>query len=1222
MNQYIQKLLILIFTLTAIPVKSAEDLTFEHLSLEKGISHNLTRVIIQDQKGFMWFGTMFGLIKFDGIKYTTYRNHPSDSLSLSHDDILCILEDHDHNLWIGTRGGGLNRFNRHTESFEYFLNDPDDSLSITGNIVNCLLEDRNKNLWIGTESGLNKLDLTDTTAIKSGRAVFKRYIRNLWNVKSLSDNSVHALFEDPEGNLWVGTKNGLNRFDLYSERFKWFQNFNPKYTRVYNDGIFSAINGIKKNGNSLASILKPQHFEDLKKQFTITQPTYVLIYGLGEGRSEFRGEPVLYLSDLGWLEKLPGREVVWKMGYQNTFYAGGAEKNRVQINTIKLAAGTYQLRYQSDDSHGYGDWNNTPPENLENWGIQIFSISEGQFRKYQQLISNTRPTRLNSISHNSVTSISICEGSNELWIGTAGGGLNRFDINSEQFYYYKHDDADPNSLLNNHINTLFEDDGCVLWVGTSGGLSRLDKDTEKFTNFVHDPLDPSSLSSNFIYTLCKDRSGILWCGTYWGGIDKLDFKKSRFQHIRKNISSSSKLAENNYQALCADTSSGVIWIGTWGDGLIRYKIQDNQFINFLHDRDNKNSLSNNYVKVLLEDRNFLWIGTYGGGLNLFDIKKKQFRHFYYNSRDPESLSGNEINALYLDQDRNLWVGTDGNGIAILDHEQQKFKRMLNDPDSVSILGSNEIYCFHKDSQNRLWIGTSEGLTFYNSETGEFHTLKHNPDDPQSLNNNYIYSIHEAKNGRDSALWIGTAGGLNRFDPESGTFKSYTEDNGLPNRVICGIEEDRNGFLWLSTNKGLSRFDPKMKIFSNFDLSDGLQSNMFNIGSFTALSDGYLAFGGINGMNIFDPSMVITNTFVPPVYITGFRRFNQYMTFNTAINDLNELVLDYDDNFFTIEFAALDYSHPEKNLYAYKLEGMNDRWIHCGNENFANYTNLSPGKYTFRVRGTNSDGVWNMEGAELNIVIRPPFWMTWWFRSLIGFVVLGLLSGAVIMVIRRERQKTIINQRISELRLQALRAQMNPHFIFNTINSIQYFISKKDEDSAYFYLTKFSKLLRRTLENSEKSTIQLAEEIENLKLYLELQLLRYGDKFTYEINVDKGVDLNSVEIPGMILQPYIENSIQHGFVKNIKYGKIIISIKLEKDLLVCTVDDNGIGFKSALKTKSLKNPKHSSSGMKLTHERLDILNRAHKNTIDVSVQDFGEIDPKQNGTRVTIHIPVH
>jgi ligand-binding sensor domain-containing protein len=836
-------------------------------------------------------------------------------------------------------------------------------------------------------------------------------------------------------------------------------------------------------------------------------------------------------------------------------------------------------------------------------------------------LENDISTQLNSVSDNFITSILRCNDKKQLWIGTGNNGLNKFDVENEIFTHYVHNPKDNNSLINNSVNTLFEDNNCILWIGTSGGISSFDVNSGTFKAFRHEPLNKNSLSSNFVYAIYKDLSNILWCGTYWGGIDKLDFKAKRFEHIQKNISSLSKLAENNFHSLL-ELKDNRILIGTWGDGLILYDRSNKSFKNFYYDSKNPNTISNNFIRTIYQDKNGdIWIGTYGGGLNKFDIRKKKFTRYYYDSRNPNSISSNSVVTIYRDSRDILWIGTFGGGINKFNPVDESFIRFQHQDTDEKSISSNEIYCIYEDDQNNLWFGTAAGLDQFNSTTNQFIRYLQESNNLNYLSNNYVYSIVMAHNGRDSSMWVGTAGGLYRFNPESGDVKRYTEENGLPNRVICGIVEDDNGFLWLSTNRGLSRFDPKMKNFSNYDVADGLQSNMFNIGSYYKFSSGELGFGGINGLNIFHPQNIISNTYVPPVYIIGLKKFDQPMRFEKDVTDLEEIELSYDDNYFTIEFVSLDFSHPEKNVYAYKLEGVNDNWIHSKNENFASYTNIDPGQYIFKVRGTNSDGVWNMDGDELIISIKPPFWMSWWFRTVVIMVITLALAFTVYTIINREKKKTAINKKISELKLQALQAQMNPHFIFNTINAIQFFINKKDNESAYFYLTKFSRLLRRTLENSEKLRISLAEELESLKLYLELQLLRYSNKFSYQIDIDPDIDIHFIEIPSMVLQPYIENAIQHGFSPKRKDGKLNISLKQKKNMLVCTIEDNGVGIKKSLSIAKEKDSDHTSSGMKLTEERLKIINTAHNDHINVSIEDLTESDECKNGTRVILTIPV-
>ncbi|MEJ2542548.1 MAG: two-component regulator propeller domain-containing protein, partial [Calditrichaceae bacterium] len=346
--------------------------TFEHLSLEKGISHNLTRCIIQDNKGFMWFGTMFGLIKFDGLNYIAYRNHPGDSLSLSHDDILCMIEDRNKYLWIGTRGGGLNRFDPRTKTFIRFSYDSNDSTSLSNNFINTLCEDSLGNLWIGTDFGLNKLDKKyldiKNSELRREKVSFTRYNSNLWNIQSISDDIIKSILYS-DGYVWIGTKNGFNKFDPVSKVFKRYNSYNPSYTKVYLPKVFDRINILKNENKLLVSILKPGHYANIRKEFFLPDSANVLVYCQGEGRSEFRGEPVMAMRDFGSLEKYENNAPIWRMTFKQSKYAGGAEKNRVQINVLTLSKGKYKLRYQSDDSHAFDSWNNTPPNFPQDWGI-------------------------------------------------------------------------------------------------------------------------------------------------------------------------------------------------------------------------------------------------------------------------------------------------------------------------------------------------------------------------------------------------------------------------------------------------------------------------------------------------------------------------------------------------------------------------------------------------------------------------------------------------------------------------------------------------------------------------------------------------------------------------------------------------------------------------------------------------------------------------------------
>jgi DNA-binding CsgD family transcriptional regulator len=294
----------------------------------------------------------------------------------------------------------------------------------------------------------------------------------------------------------------------------------------------------------------------------------------------------------------------------------------------------------------------------------------------------------------------------------------------------------------------------------------------------------------------------------------------------------------------------------------------------------------------------------------------------------------------------------------------------------------------------LWIGTaSGGLNQFNREKQTFRRFQSSPAVPNDLNNNEVLSIYQDRNG---VLWIGTGGGgLNQFDREKETFKHYTRKQGLPNNVVYGILEDNLGNLWLSTNKGISMFNPSTGIFKNFDLRDGLQGYEFNTGAYFKSQSGQMFFGGVNGLNSFYPDRIEENQYIPPVVITEFKIYNKPVAFGKDsplqkhITETGKIILSYKHNIFSFEFAALDFTHPGKNRYMYKMEGFNREWIHLGHKNDIAFTNLDPGEYIFRVRGANSDGIWNNEGASIKIIITPPIWKTWWFRGLIIMLVVFL-----------------------------------------------------------------------------------------------------------------------------------------------------------------------------------------------------------------------------------------
>lgn len=809
------------------------DIVFEQISLEEGLSQSIVECILQDRRGFMWFGTEDGLNKYDGYRFTVVRHNPNDPNSLSYNQLLSIIEDRSGIIWIGTFHGGLNRYDPEEEQVTRYQNDPGDPGSLSHDIVRSVCEDESGALWIGTDNGLNRFN--------KEKKRFTRYMNDPDDPYSLSHNSVRSVYEDKTGVLWIGTDGGgLNRYDRQGDRF---------------------------------------------------------------------------------------------------------------------------IRYQTDagDPH--------------------------------------------TLSHNSVRSI-YEDKSGVLWIGTVGGGLNKFDRQSEQFKHYRNVPDDHNSLSHNEIFSIFEDHTGVLWIGTNGGgLNRFDREKGEFTVYRKDPNDPNSLSYDEIYSIYEDRSGVLWIGTYGGGINKVDRKKKQFVHYKPDPVNPNSLSHDIVWTIYED-ESGLLWIGTHGGGLNRFDRRNKMYTHYRHDPGDPHSLSNDIIRVICEDRSgALWLGTNGGGIVRFDRETEKFESYRYDPDDSLSLSHDEIRSIYEDRLGVLWIGTNGGGLNKFNRHTGEFTRYRNDPDDPTSLSNDFIRVIYEDRTGVFWLGTQGGgLNKFDRETGRFAQYRVDPNDPGSLSNDFIFSIHEDRAG---VLWIGTwGGGLNKFDRERGAFTYYSKDDGLSSNSIYGTLEDDEGNLWISTNNGLSRFNPRTEVFKNYNAEDGLQSNEFNGGSYHKSRSGEMFFGGINGFNAFYPENIRDNPHIPPVVITSFQKLNVEADLDRPISETKELQLSYKDYVFSFEFAALDYTVPGKNMYAYKMEGLDEGWIYTDSEKrFASYTTLAPGKYIFRVKGSNNDGVWNEEGTSIEITITPPFWKTWWFRTLSVLFILGLALALYEWRLKNVRMKT-------------------------------------------------------------------------------------------------------------------------------------------------------------------------------------------------------------------------
>ena len=631
----------------------------------------------------------------------------------------------------------------------------------------------------------------------------------------------------------------------------------------------------------------------------------------------------------------------------------------------------------------------------EGGGLDRFDPRSERFTHYQA--AENDPYGLGS---NFVTAI-YQDSEGTLWIGTGDAGLDRFNSSTGQFIHYRHDPDSVNSLGSNSVTAIHEDPFGRLLVGTQNqGLSRFDPATETFTRIQHDPRDRNSLGDNWIASLYLDRAGILWIGTLGGGLSYIGCPGASFIHYRADPYAPDTLSDDFVWAIRED-HQGALWVGTYGAGLDRFDRDTDEWQNYRHQADDPNSLSHDVVRAVVQDRKgMLWIGTEGGGLDRLDPETGQFTHYRHDPETPSSLSNNAILTLYVDFTGTLWVGT-RNGLNRLDSVPGHFSRYS--------VGNNVIRAVHRDSKHRLWIGAETGLYRLDLETGEQTEFQAGPSEGDGLSANSILSIAEDAQG---AIWLGTfGGGLNRLDPHTGQVTHYREAEGLPSNTVYGILEDEYGHLWLSTNAGISKFDPTTGQFTNYGVADGLQSKEFNAGAFSKSSSGEMFFGGVNGFNAFYPSGVKRNPYAPPVVFTALHQGGTDLETDQLAESTGQVTLRWPDNSFEFEAAVLNFCQPERNQYAYLLEGLDRDWLHVGTQRTGRYTNL-PGKtYTLRLKGSNNDGVWNNEGTSLSVRVIPPFWTTWWFR---GLAILAIATGVVVGYRLRVRS---IETRSRDLELQ-------------------------------------------------------------------------------------------------------------------------------------------------------------------------------------------------------------
>lgn len=973
----------------------------------------------------------------------------------------------------------------------------EDGLSQTS--ILAIEQDKRGYMWFGTATGLNRYDGYD----------FIVYLNELNNPNSISNNKITAIHEDKNGVLWIGTSEGiLNKFDPKTEKF--------------------------------------QHFDIAKS------------------------------SD-------------WYSSEDEKFYNYPLTFSRHQMSTITTIAA---------DNEG-NLW-------LGTWGKGLVKFNpDTEKKKYYYYFKN----KISYLSSNKVVDL-LVDSDNILWIGTFGGGINKIDLNEDNIEQLPignvsnyniffgeniisiYEDSHRNlwigsysegltilshnekkTILNNNdqrnygavrkfpvkkIMDIKEDKDENIWIATFGnGLYSIEMGNWKLKNFVKEQNNPNAIGVNELQSLFVDNSGVLWIGTQLGsGINKLERGKNKFNMLSIQTEPNKSLNDNIVWAVCEDNEEK-IWIGTHRGGINVWDKAQDKFSYY----SEQNGFLDNHIRTIKKDEyGNLWIGTYNKGLVFYSNENKKFKNFVHTENDPRSLSYDQVQALQVDGDSILWIGTFGGGLNKLDLRdfystgKAEFKNYTYHPTSNITLSDNRVYSLYKDEEGNIWIGThGGGVNKFDRESKTFTRFKYDEQNNKSLSNNRILVILGTEN---EDLLIGTfGGGLNRYIKEENTFERLNEKLGMNCSDIYGIIPDNFGF-WLSTGNGIYFVDKEFTSFRNFDISDGLQSLEFSGGAYFMDSDSTYYFGGVNGLNYFTPSNITLDSYSPKVVISRIRVFDKPIK-----GDQENLVFDMDENYFSFEFASLDFKNPSKNKYKYLLEGLDSKWSFTDADNRkVFYTNLSPGEYTFKVNGTNEDGIWSPNEAQVSITILAPFWLRWWFISLlilvIGSIVIFFINQRIRYLVALDKLKTNIAADLHDnvgagLTEISILSELASNYIGNPQNAVK-------------HIKQISELSRQLVE-SMSDIVWVVNPTRDTLYDLIVRLKdMYGELFAdmnVILNTPDLYTLESIKLPMdyrqniyLMLKESINNCIKHS-----KCKKIDLIVTRDKNDIKIKLVDNGIGF---------------------------------------------------------------
>lgn len=1007
----------------------------------------------------------------------------------------------------------------------------------------------------------------------------KIFVKNVNLEHGLSQCVVTDLAVDRQGFLWIGTYDGLNRFD--GDHLTLFKH-------------------IPNDTNSLPSSKIYKLFADQNFHLWILTANGMTIFDTRTGKKLL--PDFLKGHRIGWLCKNDDKSV----------WVYVKSKGLLLVNTV-----SFESRFYGSKEFSFPD--EFDEIDLYKMGSDIFIVStSGDLLRYN---INRQQFALikNNLTKDAVYDNSGLDKYGNIYLGSQQADMIFYDSKTAQFssstYYHQ------NSKLISVRSIQYDATNNVLLLGTNGqGLFIYDYGALTLKQYKKNG-EGLSLSSNYIQRTISDNNGVIYIGYDGMGLDVLDPFIKKFVTIKRN--DPDDLKSLRFVRKIVEDDDGNLLMGTSGSGLVKYDMHDNSFHFF--NTKNVTESAENFIIDMIRVENELWLGFNGRGIDIMDIKTlNKTAHIEVGSGDNQ-ISDGVIWSFLNDNKGNIWVGTRTNGLNKITTSTRKVQQFTK-TDYPGL--STGMRCMNLLRNGNILLGTEDGLFEVNTVSNAVTQVY-----PKDNNPNAIRSFKSIFLDYKDRVWLCTDGsGLLVLDQHYNMLNSFNSTNSLNNDVVYGILPESDSCFWISSNSGISSIQwnesslqPNGKILTyNYDEKNGLQSNEFNTGAYITLRNGKMAFGGLYGINVFDPKEIKNNQIVPVAYIREFKVFENVLKGDTIVSYMSAVNLKHFENSFSVTFGTIGFSLPGKTKYRYRLVGNDNAWIDADTRNYVSYTNLKSGHYEFQVKACNYDGVWNENYTSLSIFIATPFYKTWWFSLLI----LALVSQVVYLVYRnkqriareKEELKIIHTKEIAEVEMKALRAQINPHFLFNSLNSINSYILKNDNKLASKYLVKFSQLVRNILNYSSSAYITLNEELNTIDLYLRIEGMRFNNQFTYLIDLDPEINISNIQIPSLLLQPYVENAIWHGLLH--KEGEKNITIRVRKQSMesVCIeIEDNGVGRKMAAEIE--QKPQHRKSfGMQLGESRLKLMNDGESNISSVGVIDKYDNLHQPTGTIIKIIIP--